>query len=90
MNTVPFLFLFIPLLIQAPITATYNQLQYAGVGYITVNDSVFANPIPGGGANQSWNFSGQLGYDFLDTLVWVTASSTPIQSDSPTSNLASH
>lgn len=75
---------------KAQITITTNQLPYAGLGYITINDSAFVQPIPAGGANQTWNLSGQLGNDYLDTLGWVSASSTPYQSDFPSSNLASH
>lgn len=91
MKKIFLLFAFLlPILLQAQITITTNQLPYAGLGYVNANDTSFILPnFTVGGANQTWNFSAVLTNDQQDTAGWTTAVGTPYTADFPTSNLAS-
>ncbi len=76
----------LPLLAQP--TLTTADLPVAGLAFTMVQDSTYNAPIPSGGANVTWDYSG-LQNLLIDTIGFGAAAGTPYAGSFPTSNLAS-
>ena len=88
-KTYTLLMLLSPLLIQAQITVTGNDLPFPLLAFTMVHDTAYHSPMTPGGANQVWNYI-SLQNTMQDTLAFIPASSTPFTAQFPNANLASY
>lgn len=66
-----------------------SDLPFAGLGWTSGVDTTYNDPVPMGGAGQTWDFSG-LQIDYIDTTGFMDAAGTPYASTFPDANLAAH
>jgi hypothetical protein len=71
----------------AQITITQSDIGSPGDVIRRGNDTIFAGIIGPGGTNMTWNYTSDLGIDYVDTISFVNPSSMPSYSVFPTSNL---
>lgn len=74
--------------VSAQPTITSADLPVAGLAFTVIQDSTYIAPVPAGGANVTWDYSG-LQNLLTDTIGFVASAGTPYASSFPGSNLAS-
>src|SRR5689334_15551108 len=70
-------------------TLTQSDLPFAVLGWTSGTDTNYTDPVPAGGAAQSWDFS-TLQYSYVDTSGFGVSAGTPYASTFPGANLAAH
>ncbi|MCD6068823.1 MAG: hypothetical protein K0S33_3649 [Bacteroidetes bacterium] len=71
----------------AQITLTQADIATAGNTFRRGNDTIFSGIIGPGGTNMTWNYTGSLDIDYVDTISFVNPNTLPSFSTFPTSNI---
>jgi hypothetical protein len=70
-------------------TLVQSDLPFSGLGWTSGVDTSYADPVPPGGASQTWDFS-TLQYSYVDTSGFMDAAGTAYAGSFPSANLAAH